>query len=148
MFKSFMLSALLTLTCPKVNTDDENFPKNLTAPHYQVDAEGNSLKYWIVLEPKCIIETVYNRSKVVATEITFLDPEHTNQNLAIALVELIENIDPSKNPMTFGGMNREENNMITITDSNHIILWERNKDNQLIVKVTILYHQLKPDLKS
>ena len=147
MLKSFLLSVLLTMNAPKVNIDDEDFPKNLTAPHYQVEAEGNSLKYWVVLEPKCLIETVYNKSKVVTTEIVFLDPEHTSQNLVVYLVNMLENIDNDNNQMIFGGMSEDENKMVTLTETDHVIVWERNKDTQLVEKVTILYH-FKKDLKS
>ncbi|NBV28121.1 hypothetical protein EBS02_03750 [bacterium] len=132
MIKNIIISLALCLAHTK-----EQYPMNLTDPHYKVELENISLKYWIFLEPKCLIESTYDKSGIVSTELLVLEPNETNQNQIISLVSAIEN---ETDPFIFGGTNKDKSKMVTISNSGHLILWERNQDTEKIIKVTIIYN--------
>jgi len=137
MIKNFLATAVLLCSTYK----PVEYPKNMESPHFHVQENGDGIKYWIVLEPKCVVETVYTKGDPIGTEITILDPENTDQKSIVNFVNSIEGIDQETYPMTFAGMNEDHSQMYTLTSSEHILLWKRNPSTEKIEKIIIVYHK-------
>jgi len=139
MFKALLLSLMATLTPLDKTLGD--YPKNLPEPDMQVEEEQDSIRFWITLEPKCLIQTYSTNEGVLATEITVLDPEETRPSNIVDLVTKLEGIEEESQTQTFLGMDEDACRMTTSTNTGHFILWERNPKTGAINKVTILYHK-------
>lgn len=122
-----------------------DYPRNLPAPHFQAGDNIEGLKYWVMLEPKCLIETIYDKEGSIITEITFLDPSRTKDSDVQMLLESIEDIESADDAMTFAGSDEDRCTMYTTTNTGHILQWVRNTDNGEIIKIRILYHRQKLD---
>ena len=139
MIKTFILALALS-TKPTLREKIDDFPKNLPEPQYVIKEGESGIRFWILLEPKCIIENVYTSTEALGTEITFLDPENTKSSTAVELVNQIEDISQDSQCMTFAGTDKDACKMYTLTNSGHLVLWERDPVKGHIRKVTILYH--------
>lgn len=122
-----------------------DYPRNLPTPHFQVGDSGEGLKYWVMLEPKCLVETIYDTEGSIITEITFLDPSRTKGSDIQSLLSSIEDLKTEEDMMTFAGTDKDGCTMYTTTNNGHILQWVRNADNGEILKIRILYSRQRLD---
>jgi len=143
MFKVLMLSLALHL-CSAPFPLRGDFPKGLPEPVHTVEDGSSGLRYWIVMDPKCVIESLYTDSGDYATEVTMLDPDNTLSADVVNFIYRLEGIQEEDSPMTFSGTDEDSCIMYTQTGSGHVLLWERNPKTGKILKVTILYQREEP----
>jgi hypothetical protein len=138
MFKALLLSIFCCLnSLSKING---SYPKNLPEPNVTATEEGVSVRMWLLLDPKCVVESYTTPEGDLATQITILDPESTKPSSVVELVTSMEGIESDEQIQTLYGLDDDECTMKTATNTGHFILWERDPKTKNIHKVTILYH--------
>lgn len=134
MIETFLLAAAIS------SASVDPYPRNLSEPQYSVTEEQVSVKFWVVLDPKCVVESVSNEEGSLGTEITFLEPENVTTSQVISFVMMIEDFEPSEDVLIFLEANDEGTELYTATKNGHRILWKRDADTRQVKKVLILYH--------
>lgn len=137
------LCLILALAASPIKPVEPDYPRNLPEPHFQAGDTSEGLKYWVVLEPKCLIETIYDAEGSIITEITFLEPYRTKGSEVQALIETMEDLQSADDAMTFAGSDKDGCTMYTTTNKGHILEWVRNVESGEILKIRILYTRQK-----